>query len=328
MNPSSELHDSPLAYPEKHWIERFFQSGELGQALQNREGPALFRLWKENEIFPPLKEWAAEKIHLFYLAGTEPAPELLYNQKTVVSVNPDDWNTQTFQSPCEEIVFYFENPSLQNGYALPQSLFLKLLSYFSDTARKTLVANDTLACFAWERAEEVARPQSAKNAQLMGWQTYLYWELKKILPEYSPPRLYWSAPQNTLPQSTETLASPIHWKLLERELARYPETTRRKHLALRNLKSTGEKLRTLIQNEEIRVQHWPLAGAWIEIEITPKSTHYEAQEWLSKRLQAEGLCVNDKDFPKLRMSYLRETKDYEAALEILTKCLISGQDLR
>jgi hypothetical protein len=320
MSPSSKLHKIDLSLPEKAWLEKLFHVSNLKEALEKREGPQLFaelKSWEEIvDLWAPLPNFTLRS-----LEGSEPPLFLLTQAKDhhILSKNPDDWSDLSSQNEANEIsILYLENPSHSNGLCLSLNWIVKLLQLQPQAARRILLVDETLSAFQWDIGEEIGRVMTLPQNLLLQWETYITWQMERTFEPQNSKLTLWPAPglaTDRCKRYSHFRASPLMWKLLQRDFFKEAETLRRRHLALRNLKTLANKLRPLFEEKKMAVKLWPLAGAWMELEILDPLL--ENSEILSRSLSFWGLKIQNS---RIRISYLRETRDFEAALSELVEC--------
>lgn len=320
MSPSSVLNEIDLSMPEKGWIEKLFQLSDIESAYALQEGPQIFY---QAQSFKDLEDYwgKLETYTLRSLEGSTPPSYLLEKaqEHIVLSANPDDW-IETQEKPEDGTsILYLENPTHSNGACISNNWILKFLKSVPPSKRQILIADESFAAFQWDIGEEIARVMSLSAIILRDWEIYIGWRLQGYMNSGHESLTLWPT-QGLAAERVRNIdrlhASPLSWKLLQREFYQEDETLRRRHLARRNLKTLSDKLRPLIEAKKLHIPFWPLAGAWVEIEI--KDSQLLKSELIAQRLRHWGLRLIDGKF---KISYLRESRIFEAAMGELAEAL-------
>lgn len=321
MNSLSKLHNLDLSLPSKTWLEMLFKVPDLNLAMTSQEGPKVFF-----KGFPIEKLFDDSQSAICLSIEGSKTPHFFNNSKykTIqLSKIPEDWSEQVkFHklNHYDTIFLFLENPMFASGHCMALIWMQKLLEEFLPTKKQILIVDESLSALQWDPNEEIGRALALPQKLQMTWEIYIAWRLPKLISTNSDDFTLWPnspSAQLNLQNNFPAHASPLTWRLLQRDLFKEDETLRRRHLALRNLKTLADKFRPLIEESKVKIPYWPLAGAWIEIEIL-KDSWFKSQI-LAKELKQWGLSLQKGQ--NLTLSYLHETRDFEQNMTELVEIL-------
>jgi|GEM_PF-3976756 len=305
MQTSPDLHVHDLSGPSLAWLNRLLGFKDLREAVANTEGPPIFAKLSTMEEFRKCVGLADETSITLLKSPNSELPQFLSQlSATEFSTHLDEWalNFASLTPPNANgaLVVYLQNPQFYDGFAMQPEILTKLLADMeilrSKWSRVLIVSDETLGSFCWDNNDDPAQIARLTPSMLEKWEIYVAFRTEILLgPDGDRSALHlWPVPKSQAlirPQTVLT-ASPVAWKLLQRDLTRGIEIVRFRHLAMRNLKVLGYVMSPLVQSKKIKVEHWPLSGLYFTFSIPDRGL--EDPLLLQKRIERHGL----KLFPR------------------------------
>jgi len=334
MDASHDLHVLDLSSPSTAWLERLLGFKNLKEALTNTEGPPIFaRVASLDELREGLALSPNCPLSLITSPRTQ-LPAFLKSLEAIpLSSEPGEWRKDfeclEASSTDAALIVYLQNPQLLDGSTLPPELLARLLEDLSVLKKKwtrvVIVSDETLGGFAWDLADDPAQMARMPAASVADWELHVAYRPEFLLgpDQETPDILLWSAPKSraTWKSRTPKIASPVAWKLLQRDLNQGIEIVRFRHLAMRNLKTLGTALGPLTRAGKIQIDHWPLSGFWITLKLPDRGD--EDPQLLTKRLEKQGIKLYPRPLRpgEIVFSYVLDNAKLRQGLERLVAAL-------
>lgn len=305
MQTSPDLHVYDLSGPSLAWLNRLLGFKDLRESVSSSEGPPIFAKLSSLAEFRKSVGLAPETPIALLKSPNSELPKFFSEiPATEFSTHLDEWaaNFTALVPPHTNsvLVVYLQNPQLYDGFAVQPEILMKLLVDMevlrSRWSRVVIISDETLGSFCWDNHDDPAQIARLAPSILEKWEIYVGFRTEVLLgPEGDASKLHlWPVPksQALIRPDTILVASPVAWKLLQRDLTRGIEIVRFRHLAMRNLKVLGYILSPLVQSKKIKVEHWPLSGLYLTFSIPDRGS--EDPLLLQKRIERHGL----KLFPR------------------------------
>ncbi|MEO5666902.1 MAG: hypothetical protein ABIR96_02460 [Bdellovibrionota bacterium] len=334
MDALPDLHLSDLSEPRLGWLERLLGFKDLKEAVHSTEGPPIFaKVASIDELRLALGLQSTTKLSLLKTAHTQ-LPEALLGLGSIEFSNTLELWTREFAAIPDALdtvlLVYLQNPQLLDGVTLHPEICSKLLRDLDVVRKKFLrvvvISDETLGAFCWDAADDPVQMARMPAAAIADWDVFVAFRPETLLGPHAAaraPLLLWPASHSkaAFDPKLALVASPVAWKLLQRDLNQGIEIVRFRHLALRNLKTLANALAPLLQSGKIHVDHWPLSGLYFTLRLGNRG--HEDPELLAKRIEHQGVKTHPHPLQPGHVSfcYVLDNADLRRGLERLNTAL-------
>ncbi len=335
MSTSPEFHLIDLESPQSSWLGRLMRFQDLAHEVSNAEGPQVFaRVYQPSDLRELLGYGSDDSLVLVTRYNSDTPHFLAGIPQMELSDDPEAWPDEISKiaaTPATHALLFFQNPRWGDGAVLPQNfintLVQQLKARLPHLKRQVLLGDETFGSFVWDSHEDAARLGRMPLSLLSETEVWVMHAPEALL-SGAPPSHYDFFPmphsKAHIPSGVKLQASPVSWKLLQRDLNQGLEIVRYRHLALRNLKALGDALREALAQKKVFVPLWPMSGLYATL-IWPRAQGQELR-LLARRFENAGLKVGlsqrSVENGEIRICFIRDNARFQEGLKRLLPLLL------